>query len=71
MKMMSAAGFMNYLTGYLNCCFILLQFRQAVPSFRFRQQSIHLREKNIVGPTGEINNAQALLSSDGRTDVFR
>ena len=32
--------------------FILLQFRQAVPSFRFRQQSVHLRKKNIVGPTG-------------------
>ena len=25
--------------------------------FRNRQQSIHLREKNIAGPTGEIKNA--------------
>ena len=37
----------------------------------FPAASIHLREKNIVGPTEEINNAQALLSSEGRTDVFR
>ena len=26
------------------------QFGRAAPDFRFRQQSIHLREKNIAGP---------------------
>jgi hypothetical protein len=35
------------------------QFRQAVLAVRYWQQSIHLREKNIVGPTGEIGKGEA------------
>ena len=41
----------------------MLQFRQAVSSFRFRQQSIHLREKNIAGPSLRDQQCCALLSS--------
>jgi hypothetical protein len=35
------------------------QFRQAVLAVRYWQQSIYLREKNIVGPTGEIGKGEA------------
>ena len=47
------------------------QFRQAVLAVRYWQQSIHLREKNIVGPTERSKNAQHSSSSEGRTGVFR
>jgi hypothetical protein len=43
-------------------CQRLQQFRQAASSFRYRQQVIHLREKNIAGPNGEISNAQHCLA---------
>ena len=33
----------------------------AAPGLCCRQKSIHLREKNIVGPTGEIKNALRFL----------
>ena len=38
---------------------------------RFRQQSIQLREKNIVDPTERSQNAKHFASSEGRIDVFR
>ena len=38
------------------------QFGQAASAIRFRQQSIHLREKNIVGPT-ERSKCFSILSS--------
>ena len=34
---------------------------RAAPGLCCRQKSIHLREKNIVGPTGEIKNALRFL----------
>ena len=49
----------------------LMQFRQAVLVISYRRQSIHLREKNIAGPTERSKDAQHLASSQGRTCVFR
>ena len=51
---------------------LLCQFRWAVLILRFRQQTIHLREKNIVGPTERSRRQLAdCASSQGRTNVFR
>ena len=48
---------------YVDVClcigYIMKQFRQAAHKVRYRQQSIHLREKNIVGPTEKSVNANA------------
>ncbi len=40
------------------------------PSTSLRQQCIHLREKNIVGPTGEIKNALRFLVRRVGTTFF-
>ncbi len=45
------------------CGCAMATFRQAASSFRFRQQSIHLREKNIAGPSLRDQQCCALLSS--------
>ena len=45
---------------------------EAVYEFCYRQQSIHLREKNIADPTERSRMRQAACaSSEGRTCVFR
>ena len=46
------------------------QIRQAVLVFRVRQQSIHLREKNIAGPTERSRNAKHFASSQERDQRF-
>ena len=46
------------------------QIRQAVLVFRVRQQSIHLREKNIAYPTERSQNALHFASSRGGYAFF-
>ena len=45
------------------------QFREAVLKVRYRQQSIHLREKNIVGPT-ERSKKRELFSARREGPAF-
>ena len=42
----------------------------AVPAFRYRQQSIHLREKNIVSPTEISIDAHASIKIAGKGLTF-
>ena len=49
----------------------LYEFRQAALILRFRQQNIHLREKNIVYPTERPQHARHAAGSQDRICVFR
>ena len=51
--------------------FFWQKFSKAAITIRFRQQNIHLREKNIVGLTEKSENAKHFTSSQGKTNVFR
>ena len=48
----------------------IFSFRQAALILRFRQQNIHLREKNIVYPTERSENAAAFSKLAGEDIRF-